>query len=546
MDARVNGYDWAGTAARAGIDADGGFNASTLEISQPRALIWWRADGSTEIVSGAELMGLAADLSGALAGAGIGPGSRVAAKLGRRPESFALPLALWRLGAIYVPLFSGFGVDAVQARVADSACAAIVVDADNAQSVQRVRRALAGTSVFGLGGGVADDLIDVDLVAELARGPERVVVHATHASDPATIMYTSGTTGAPKGCVIPHYGALTLWPFVEHGLSMEPGGVLLSTADASWSFGLYTTGLAPLTLGVTRVIIEGGFDAAEWWRAARKTGATHLASAPTGFRQLAAAGPEVLKAQFPESLRAATSCGEPLTPEVVRWFERHLSIPIHDSYGATELGIVMAELRSPAQDPALLGGMGQPLPGFDVRVTDDNGAEVTSGIGHIAVRDHGWLLSRGYWNRAAAWRERLREGWWVTEDLVEKMDGRYRYLSRTDDMIITAGYNVGPADVEGALLEHPEILDAACVGERDERKGLVVVGFVVVTKQAGDEAGTREARLLDEARALVGERVGWHAAPRRLHLVEAIPRTESGKVVRRSFKGDSLSSAKGM
>ncbi|HTT93612.1 MAG TPA: acyl-CoA synthetase [Solirubrobacterales bacterium] len=534
MDATVNGYDWAGAARRAGIGADGAFNSATLRFDQRRALIWRRADGRAEVFSGADLTRLGADLAQALARVGIGPGDRVAAKLGRRPESFALPLALWRLGAIYVPLFSGFGVEAISVRLADSGCAAIVVDAANAASVQGARGAVDGLRVLALGGSVPAAEQDVDLDAALERAPGEPRLHPTAATDPATIMYTSGTTGKPKGCVVPHYGVLTLWPFVEHALAMRSGGVLLSTADAGWSFGLYTTGLAPLSLGATRVIIEGAFDAAEWWRIARELGADHLASAPTGFRQLAAAGTDVLRAEFPTSLRAATSCGEPLTAEVDGWFRENLDFPIYDSYGATELGIVMADLRDPAQDQALLGGMGQVLPGFDVALLDESGEEVEEGIGRVAVRDHGWLLSRGYWDREEVWNERLRDGWWWTEDLVERRAGRYRYVSRADDIIVTAGYNVGPADVEAVLVEHPEITDAACVGVADARKGLVVAAFVVVDP-AGEDAG-RQERLLEEGRRLVGERIGWHAAPRSIHRVEAIPRTESGKVIRRGFK----------
>jgi acetyl-CoA synthetase len=527
----VTDYDWDAAASNAGI-REGRFNCATLPMTQEKAVIWCRDDGSKVTLSGHDLQRQARRLAAALAALGVRPGDRVAAMLGRRPEAFTLPLATWQLGAIYVPLFSGFGSEAMRVRLEDSGAWLLVVDAPNSGVVQPIRNRLDRLVVVALDDDVEPGHSDRRVPAVLAASPREPGLYETSPRDPATIMYTSGTTGPPKGCVIPHHGVLTLWPFVDHCLAVGPGSVLFSTADAGWSFGLYTTGLAPMTRGATRVICEGGFDAREWWRIAAETGAAHFASAPTGYRQLGAAGTAPLEESRPGALVAGTSCGEPLTTEIVEWFREHVGFTIHDSYGATELGMLIADLRDGTTQP-VLGSMGRRLPGFEIDLLDDAGEPVAEGgIGRVAVRDHGWLLSVDYWNRSHDWNCRLRDGWWITEDLVRRDGDRYWYIGRADDVIVTAGYNVGPTDVENCLLRHRAIIDAACVGEADERKGQVIAAHVVLA----DGVSIAEEDLLAELRQVIGEQIGWHAAPRHLHVADVLPRTESGKIRRNALR----------
>lgn len=519
-------WDWNRAASAIGVQSDGRFNAGAIELKQDRAVIWRRTDGTTIVLSGADVMRQAHALAGALARVGVGPGDRVAGLMGRRPEAFTTALAVWRLGAIYVPLFSGFGRDAAAVRLADSGTSVLVVDAANAEAAVAARVGISGLTIASVDGGPHADCDLRSLSDDTGPAP---AVHETKLGDPATIMYTSGTSGTPKGCVIAHSGIVGLLPFVQHCLGLDPEEVLFSTADTGWSFGLYTTGLAPLALGATRLLYEGGFDPASWWAVAREYEATHLAGAPTGYRQLALAGPP---GAVP--IRAATSAGEPLTAEVVHWFQEQLDLTIHDAYGLTEVGMIAANLRGPTAGEAVPGSMGLPVPGFELRLCDADDCPVADGDpGRVAVRDNGWLLSSDYWGRSAEWQARLRDGWWYTEDLARRdANGRYWYVGRADDVIVTAGFNVGPTDVESALLEHPAIVDAGCVGEADDRKGQVVAAHVVL----GEQAGSDHQALLEELRGWVGERVGWHAAPRRLHLHPALPRTESGKLRRRDLR----------
>ena len=193
--------------------------------------------------------------------------------------------------------------------------------------------------------------------------------------------------------------------------------------------------------------------------------------------------------------------------------------------------MVIGNLRGPHAGEQLPGSMGVAIPGFDVRLVDDSGDPVVEGDeGRIAVRDNGYLLSITYWGRDAEWGARVHDGWWVTEDLARRDEaGRYWYVARSDDVIVTAGYNVGPFEVENALLEHPLVRDAACVGEPDPRKGHVVAAHLVL-------AGVEPPDLAEELERWVGKRVGWHAAPRRVYVHDELPRTESGKIRRAQLR----------
>jgi acetyl-CoA synthetase len=435
---------------------------------------------------------------------------------------------VWQLGAIYVPLFSGFRDEALRIRLEDSGTKTVVTDLPNRENLARVQD--GGLDIEVLVIGEAKEEGDRSFEKLLDRADLEVQIAETTLDDPATIMYTSGTTGRPKGCVLPHRGVLNLWPYVINCLALEEEDLLFSTADPGWSFGLYTTGFAPLSLGKSRLLYEADPSPTGWWGAVSKHEVTHLAGAPTGFRQLAAAGEEAMgEGHVP--LRAATSAGEPLDPEVIHWFQEHVGVTVYDSYGLTELGMVIANLRQGegATEPEP-GSMGFPVPGFDIRLVDEDHQPVSTGdVGQVAVRDNGFFLSSGYWGREEEWNRRLQDGWWVTEDLAYCDDGgRFWYVGRSDDVIISAGYTIGPFDVESVLLEHPLIVDVACVGEPDQRKGQVVAAHVVLSEEATGD-------LTEELRQWAGEHLGWYAAPRQVYVHSELPRTESGKIKRKEL-----------
>ena len=525
-------WDWDAAARRAGASADGMFNSASIQLPG-RAVVWVRADGSVQTYSGEQMTRRAGEFAAAFAALGVRRGDRVAGLMGRRPANFAVALGAWWLGALYVPLFSGFGGEGLRARMTDCEPTLVVTDAANLASLTGVREALPALEVMLLdepneAGGGEHFIGDL-----LARYPAPVAQAPTSLHETSTIMYTSGTTGRPKGCLIPHRAVISLQPYVQHVLALGMGDVLFSGADAGWSFGLFTTGLAPMSLGVTRVMYEGGFSPPGWWSAVAAAGATHLAAAPTAFRQLAAAGTD----HIPGSFAAATSAGEPLDAPTVGWFREHTGVTPLDSYGLSELGMVIANLRTPGAPTVQFGSMGVPLPGFDIRLVTDDGATVETGAGRIAVRDNGFFLSGGYWQREPEWAARFVDGWFLTEDVAHRdEDGRYWFEGRSDDVIVTAGYNVGPVEVESALMAFPLVEDAACVGEPDPVKGSIVVAYLVLDGPAPDD-------LRDQVRHWVGERVGWHAAPRRVEVVDSLPHTDSGKLQRALLRRTSLEHA---
>lgn len=526
-------WDWTREARALGMSANGDFNAGSIKLPARICVAWYRTDGTVKTLSGQELIERAAGIACVLERAGVSRGDRVAGLLGRRPDVFATALAVWRLGAIYVPLFSGFGGDGLRVRLVDSGATTAVTDIANRPALGRVQESGVDLTVLVVGGATEAD--DVDIEAALERGFDEPKPVRTHVTDTATIMYTSGTTGTPKGCTMPHGAVLSLMPYVRHCLDMGQGDVLFSGADAGWSFGLLTTGLSPMAAGVTRVIYEGPFDPAGWWKGVDATRAGHVAAAPTAFRHMARHGAD----DIPSAFAAATSAGEPMDEPTGRWFLDNAGVAIHDSYGLSELGMVVANLRGAgAADPSF-GSMGVPLPGFEVRLLDEDRNPIEGeGIGQLACQDNGFLLSNGYWGRMPEWDSRFVDDWFVTEDLVRRDEqGLYWYVARADDMIVTSGYNVGPYEVETALLDHPSVVEAAATGEHDHERGHeIVVAHVVID-------GPVASDLQEQLRTWVGERVGWHAAPRQIRVHDALPYTASGKIRRNALRSGQTGAA---
>lgn len=493
------------------------------------ALIVRDPDGGDTRWSYAELDRLAARCARVLADAGLRRGDRVAAVLTRQVESLVVALAAWRSGLVYVPLYCGFGADALAHRIAVAGASLVVVDS-------RFR------GVFDEARGLLDQDVHVvtvgdpapgerSLWAELDRasadGPEANTV----ASDLATLMFTSGTSGAPKACTMPHGAVPALIPFARHALGVDEHSLLFTTADPGWSYGLYTTGVVPMALGVPRVIYTGDFDPAAWWRVMDEEGVTCVAGAPSAYRRLAT---EVATRGRPRALDTAAAAGEPLPPAVAAAWEQAGGPPIHDGYGLSEVGMVLGDLRRP-ESGTRPGSLAGPIPGFDVLLVDDAGREVAEGEpGRIAVRRPRHQLSNGYENVPDQWAARWLGDLFVTEDLaVREPDGRWRFVGRADDMIITSGFNVSPVEVEDALLREPGVAEAAVVAARDPQRGTVVRAVIVRTPDAPPPDEHRE--LL---RTAVRARVARYAAPRVVDFVEALPRTEVGKLRRGALRED--------
>jgi acetyl-CoA synthetase len=496
------------------------------------ALMVRHPDGRLERWTYFELAREAARAARMFASMGLRRGDRVAAVVSRTVEAWICALAAWRSGLVYVPLFYGFGSEALVARLRPAEAKALIVDHRWRGTVEDARGALADDlQIVTITGPRGTGLVrgDRSFWAEMERSAPDGPAAATAAGDVATMLFTSGTASAPKGCLMPHSGFVSLIPFVQHCFGLGRGDLLFATSDPGWAYGLYTCGAVPMALGMPRVIHSGDFDPAEWLRTIEAEQVTYIAAAPSAYRRVVA---QARRSAMPSCLRGATSAGEPLDGDTVEGWQEVTGTEIRDGYGLSEVGMVLANLAA-SDAPVVPGALASVVPGFDVVLVAPDGTPVPDGEeGIIAIRRPPFQLSQGYNGNAAAWDARWVDDLFLTEDLARRDEqGRWWFTGRADDIIVTSGYNVGPVEVESVLLEHPGVAEAAAVAAPDPARGSVVRAVVV----ASLDAPPRET-LTKELQDAVRSRVGRHAYPRIVEYVDALPRTETGKLRRAELR----------
>jgi acetyl-CoA synthetase len=470
-------------------------------------------DGSSTDLTFGELRERSQRFAGVLAGLGVGRGDRVATLMGKSVDLVTALLGIWRAGAVYVPLFTAFAADAVGSRLTAAEVKVVVADGDQSAKIPAGGWAVLVTGI--------DDLVGAEPVVESAAiGGHGAFVH----------MFTSGTTGAPKGVVHPLSYVAGWQAYLEFGLGVREDSVYWCAADPGWAYGLYSAVVAPLALGMRSILLQGGFDAAATWSAMVALGVTDYAAAPTVFRSLRTGyGP------VPEGLRLQrlSSAGEPLTAEVNEWAGPALGRQVHDHYGQTELGMVVGFPHHPDLEvPVAPQTMGVALPGWSVTVLQEgSNAPVDVGeLGRLAVdvAASPLMTFTGYTGGAATDRFTTDGRYYLTGDLATRNpDGTLRFSSRDDDVIIMAGYRIGPFDVESVLVQHDAVVECAVVAAPDPIRGEVIEAFVVLRPDAsvGEDL---ERELQDHVR----QRYAAHAYPRRVHIVASLPKTASGKIQR--------------
>ena len=495
--------------------------------------------GDREQWSYYELARAAAKASGMFARLGLSRGDRVASVMTRQSESWITALAAWRAGMVYVPLYAGFGAGAMAMRINESRTKLVVVDAAYRDALEEARSELNDDIIVVTVGGDKGRGIrrgDVSFWADLDTATPVDEAHTTK-DDIATLMFTSGTTSAPKSCMMTHAAFLALVPFVEYAYGIDTNDLLFATSDPSWSYGLYTSGASPMSLGIPRVMYRGDFDAYKWLDVMEREAVSVAVGAPTAFRRVLDA---TKRTGWPSALRSAATAGEPLDTDTVEAWQKRSGFAIRDAYGLSEVGMVLCNLMRPTPRTVKPGWLSSAVPGFDVELRTLAGDRASVGEeGVLAIRRPPFALTRGYENAPEAWEGRFVDDWYVTDDLFVQDDaGYFQFRGRADDVIVTSGINVGPVEVETILMEHAGIDEAAVVASPDPDRGSVVRAVLVKTADA-----PAEDVLKEELKAAVVTAVGRHAAPRIFEFVESLPRTETGKVRRAALRQTTASEA---
>jgi len=475
-----------------------------------------------------------ARFAAALARKGVARGDAVGVLMGKSADLPVVLLGIWRLGAVHVPLFTAFATPAIELRLTASAAKVVVTDAGQADKLRGNSR----WEVIQVGGGQAPepswDLLSDLLADDSAVAPEPVRVGG---NGTVVLLFTSGTTGTPKGVPIPLRALAFMRRYLVDALDLRDTDVYWNAADPGWGYGLYYGVLAPMAMGRPNILLHAPFSAGLTWRVLEEFQVTNFAAAPTAYRALRG---EPASGDIDVRLRCASSAGEPLTPEVVGWSRDRLGVEVRDHYGQTELGMVVANAWRPdLRHDVVPGSMGYSLPGWSCVILSEDSDEVVppNTVGRLAVdTSHSpYMWFSGYLDAPEKTRDRYtRDGrWYLTGDTATQMeDGRYSFSARDDDVIIMAGYRIGPFDVESVLVTHPSVAEAAATAAPDELRGEVLEAYVV---PAPGVDGSPD--LAAELQQLVKREYAAHAYPRAVHFVHALPKTPSGKIQRFKLRG---------
>jgi len=470
----------------------------------------------------------------ALVTQGISSGDRVATLMGKGWAFLVAVMGIWRLGAVHVPLFTAFAPPAIAMRLSRSATRLVVVDASQRDKLNDPEiSVLSALTVVSVADSQANDLAFWPLVN---GAPAEALQTPLRGDAPMIEIYTSGTTGNPKGVVVPIKAVAAFRAYAEFGFDLRPDDVFWNAADPGWAYGLYLGVLATLSTGTPAVMLEGGFDAQRTLQVLSRLGVTNFAAAPTVYRALLSAEGEVPSGMM---IRCASSAGEPLTPEINEWAEANLGVTVHDHYGQTEGGMMINNHHHPSvAAPVKPGAMGRSMPGWRAAVLDnERDEEVAAGVvGRIVIDCTRSPLSWFAWYvddpEKTAERYSADGRWYLTGDTgyVDE-SGDFHFSSRDDDLILMAGYRIGPFEIESVLVQHPAVVESAVIAVPDTLRGEVIESFVVLA-----EGVTGNEALVAELQQWVKKRFAAHAYPRVIHFVEALPKTPSGKIQRFQLK----------
>ncbi|MHA3913604.1 AMP-binding protein [Halovulum sp. GXIMD14793] len=490
-----------------------------------RALTYLHADGQTQDYSYAQLSRAASQFANVLQAHGVARGDRVAVLLPQVPETVLTHLAAYKLGAIVVPLFTLFGEDGLQYRLADSGARAVVTDLANLPKVQAIREGLPDLSdVFSIDGPGQGAHGFWDMLADAS---DHCRTADTSPDDPAFLSYTSGTTGPPKGALHGHRVLLGHLPGVElhHNFLPQKGDCLWTPADWAWMGGLTNVMLPALYYGVPLIAHRmAKFDPDHAWWLMDHLGVRNTFLPPTALKLMRQGGTP----KHAANLRSVASGGEALGADLLDWGRTHLGTTINEFYGQTECNIILTNSHSVLD--VRPGSTGKPVPGHELAVIDNEGNLLAPGqTGEIAVRRPDPVMFLRYWNQQEKTAEKFIGDWMRTGDEGHMdEDGYYHFASRSDDVITSSGYRVGPTEIEECLTGHPDVTMAGVIGVPDPVRTEAIKAFVVLRHGASMDAQALIQRVRD--------RLSPHLAPREVEQIDALPMTATGKIMRRALK----------
>ena len=510
------------------------------------AIRWLSKTGERKDITYGELDTATNRFANVLRRLGIGRGERVFSLLGRVPALYVCALGTLKAGCVYSPLFSAFGPEPVQSRMEIAAGSVLVTSkALYKRKIAPIRDRLPFLKAILLVDGAIDGDTGIHgLDALMAQAGDRFQTEATQPEDTALIHFTSGTTGRPKGAVHVHEAVVAHTYTGRTVLDLKPGDIYWCTADPGWVTGTSYGIIAPLSNGVTMIVDEAEFDAARWYGILEREKVTVWYTAPTAIRMLMKAGAELAGERDLSRLRFMASVGEPLNPEAVIWGNAVFGMPFHDNWWQTETGGIM--IANYAAMDVRAGSMGKPLPGIEAGIVQREDGHVRvldapDSLGELALRA-GWpSMMRGYLNEEERYRKCFADGWYLTGDLAMRDDdGYFWFVGRADDVIKSAGHLIGPFEVESALMEHEAVAEAGVIGIPDETVGEIVKAYVAL-KPGFAASDALRLDLIGHAR----KRLGPAVAPKDILFRTNLPKTRSGKIMRRLLKARELGLAEG-
>ena len=473
---------------------------------------------------------------------GVKPGARVFSLVGRLPELYIASLGTLKAGCVFTPLFSAFGPEPIRSRMEiGEASVLITTESLYRKKIASWRQELPHLKTILLIGSVHElESGCYDLSSLMSDADPHFPCVPTQAEDMALLHFTSGTTGKPKGVVHVHQAAQLHKLSAYFALDLHESDIYWCTADPGWVTGTSYGIIAPLCLGVTMIVDEAEFEAERWYRILQEQKVTVWYTAPTAIRMLMKAGLEIRENYDLSALRFIASVGEALNPEAVVWGHEAFDTPFHDNWWQTETGgIMIANFASETVKP---GSMGQPLPGITAAIVSRNKAGQLEVInkpmqaGELALKS-GWpSMFRAYLNQDAKYQSCFESGWYLSGDMAMRdEDGYYWFVGRADDLIKSSGHLIGPFEVESVLMEHEAVVEVAVIGKPDTLAGEIVKAFVVL-KPVYEKSDELTKKLLGFSH----KRLGAAVAPKEIVFRNNLPKTRSGKIMRRLLKAREL------